>query len=143
MDTLFTKEPRQLVVKQLILLLLLLSQFSFAEPVHRWQDQQGHWHYGDGAASNTFHGKTVAINTPISIVKNEHAQQHIDVEKATISRAPRLKTIHHKKTSLSDQHKIYCNDMRDKIHRTELSMDDMAQRQILLNTYEQQCIHGH
>lgn len=115
-----------------------------AEPVQRWQDAQGQWHYGDGAASNTTPSKTIEIKTPISIIKNEHANQHIDPEKASIARAPRLKSAQqHKKPSLSDQHKIYCQDMRDKINRASLSVDDLAQRHILVSTYEQQCIHGH
>ena len=59
----------------LMLLLLSCPLLSTAQPVQKWQDAQGQWHFGDAVAAGGQSRRTqpVYVDRRISVVHQDHA----------------------------------------------------------------------
>lgn len=126
------------------LLLSITSSLSMAEPVKHWKDSTGQWHFGDGAAaSQQPQAKAVNIENPISIIKNDNANQKLENKRAKIARkTSRPNKNNQRRTSLR-QLTVSCEAMRTKLQQAQLKPSAVAERQRLVKRYEQQCISGH
>lgn len=117
------------------LCVLLASPLMSAQPIQKWQDSQGQWHFGDASAAGHRKTQAVYIRQPLSIVHQDHALP------SSASSTPKSKQSarrpHSRQTSprsTPDQ----CNQWRDQLRL--LTPQQHREQQ---DFYEKNCIAGH
>lgn len=122
----------------LLFVFFVINQ-SYAENVQRWQDKQGQWHFGDAAATHDRASQPVRIQTPISVVQNDHldaTMPHENIKKTK-------KSSHKKPKKSTANNTVRCETMREKINQPQSQRKSVLVRQKLITQYEKQCVIGH
>lgn len=127
-----------------LLHLFIMSHYSHAETVRRWQDKNGQWHFGDASSSQGHKTQPVYISNPISIIQNDHAAKNTSsAQQNTSTKAPHRQGHRVAKAKTSQ---VNCLQLREQLYQQagKLKRGHKAvNRQQQHNDYEHACIAGH
>ena len=123
-------------MKLLIGLLIGYGAPLAAQPVQKWQDRNGEWHFGDPRAAPTRGSRDVSIQRPISVVKNDRPLPRYVANSNTGSTRQHNGSRYTAPPS-SKPSKADCESMRDALRINPTF--DYHQRQ---QHYERECIIG-
>ena len=123
-------------MKLLIGLLIGHSHSLTAQPVQKWQDRNGEWHFGDPRAAPTRGSRDVSIQRPISVVKNDRPLPRYTPNNNT-GNARQHNSSRRTAPTSSKPSKADCENMRDALRINPTF--DYHQRQ---QNYERECIIG-
>lgn len=118
-------------------LTLSLSGLLQAQPVQKWQDRNGEWHFGDPRAAPQ-HSRDVRIQQPISVVKNQHPLPRYTPNSNQPSSAPRNRS--NSRAALPQKRsKSDCESLRESLTLQPARQQQHRQRQ---QQYERECVMG-
>ncbi len=107
-----------------------------AQPVQKWQDAHGQWHFGDAAAAGNRRTQPVYIKQRISVVHQDHATPNV-AGPAPSSRARRVP-----KQAPAKKPPNLVSDCAQLQARTRVPAP-LAQQRQAHEAYERACIRGH
>ncbi|MEC7119818.1 MAG: hypothetical protein VXW65_07960 [Pseudomonadota bacterium] len=116
---------------------LSIITHSTAQPVQKWQDAQGQWHFGDAAAAQ--HAKNprpVTIQHPVSVIRNHHPLPRYTPTPAVHSATSRRTAQQHRH---AQQKSLNCTQQREQLTQPSRSQAHARQRQ---SDYERNCVMG-
>lgn len=129
-----------------LLAILFSLQAVHAEPVQRWQDSKGQWHFGDQAAAIGQKTQPVLIKNPISVIKNDATPNlsHVSTTSKSQKGIGKSKRKNPQQTShgMDTSHKQQCDTLREQVYRQPVPAKASQVRQNLVRHYEQNCIAG-
>lgn len=126
------------ILTPLLLLCGLISLAVYAEPVVKWQDAKGQWHFGTPAtAPKQQRTHAVQIERPMSVVQNSHPLPTFVANPNTRSTRQ-----HHTEASSAATQTMRstqdCEQLRDNLKQRRKHEDHRAAQLY----YEQQCVMG-
>lgn len=112
------------------LLVLSISVQASDASVYRWQDANGHWHFGDAASSHSQAAQVVDLPAETQNVVKTKKLKSIKVKEQATSKKTKISL---KKTeSLADK-KARCDKKRDELRFQALRYEDR-------NQYDRECV---
>jgi hypothetical protein len=115
---------------------LLVSTLGLADPVVKWQDANGQWHFGTAAtAPKQQRTKPVYVEQPMSVVQNAHPLPQFKPSERTTT-TPRHQTA--PAPTAARLSKQTCDHLRESL-KLRGKHQDHREAQLY---YEQQCVMG-
>lgn len=125
--------------KILICLLIAWIDVLHAQPVQKWQDRHGEWHFGDPRAAPARGSSDVQIQQPISVVKNDHPLPRYQVSTASDRPRQRQNRSEFNTSAPRKRSKSDCERLRESLTLHPARQQQHRQRQ---QQYERECVMG-